>query len=253
MEQGRLFDPKKLNTSQFSTPEQRAPIQSASSRYMQERGMGDYTPVPSDRQADPVRGTSLFKAYKDAQDKPESDRIRNSYEALRKETKSQFDFMTRPEAEGGMGMSFESTDDDPYPSPQEMVDDVVTNKRIKVWGTRGSPDKHNYFTDDENDQFRAVHDVFGHAGVGGSFSRHGEEAAWESHRQMFSPEARPAMTSETRGQNSFLNFGGGGFPDQSGSLVELPEWAEETGKLPAAAPSKSRNKTRNLTRNLRLF
>ena len=251
MEQGQLFDPKKVNTSQFNTAAQRSTFQQGANRYMQEQGLGEYTPVPADRQVDPQRGRAQFEAYRDAQGKPESDRIRGSYEALRQETKQQFDFMTRPESKGGLGMQFESTDDDPYPDPQSMHDDVINNKRIKVWGTRGLPGGHNYFTDDENDQFRAVHDVFGHVGVGGSFSRNGEEGAWESHRQMFSEKARPAMTSETRGQNSFLNFGGGDFPDQSKgtSLVELPEWAEQPGRLPAAAP----NKSRAATRQLRLF
>jgi hypothetical protein len=75
--------------------------------------------------------------------------------------------------------------------------------------------------------FRAVHDVFGHAATGRGFDRHGEEAAWLSHIRMYSPAARPAVTTETRGQNSVLNFGSrpGTFPEQkvvtlpSGSLV----------------------------------
>ena len=113
---------------------------------------------------------------------------------------------------------------------------------------------HHFFTNEENDKFRAVHDTFGHAAIGRGFSRHGEEAAFLSHRQMFPPEAHAALTSETRGQNSFLNYGPtGDFPDQSPGtkLIGLPSWASATGKLKAPAP-KSRTGQRNYKQG-RLF
>jgi hypothetical protein len=59
-----------------------------------------------------------------------------------------------------------------------------------------------------NDVFRFVHDFFGHAKIGNSFGPIGEENAWKIHSVMYSPLARRAMTSETRGQNSFVNFSG---------------------------------------------
>lgn len=58
-----------------------------------------------------------------------------------------------------------------------------------------------------NDKFRAIHDLFGHAAEGYGFGPRGEENAWIKHSQMFSPEAQKAMTTETRGQNSWVNFG----------------------------------------------
>lgn len=51
-----------------------------------------------------------------------------------------------------------------------------------------------------------MHDAFGHGIRGNSFGALGEEVAWGSHAQMYSPLARIAMTSETRGQNSFVNY-----------------------------------------------
>jgi hypothetical protein len=84
---------------------------------------------------------------------------------------------------------------------------------------------HHIFSDQENDRFRAVHDVFGHAATGRGFSRHGEEAAFLSHRQMFSKRALPALASETRGQNSYLNYGPGGFPEQETKPIGLPPFA----------------------------
>ncbi len=35
----------------------------------------------------------------------------------------------------------------------------------------------------------------------------GEENAWLAHSQMFSPLAQKALTTETRGQNAWFNFG----------------------------------------------
>jgi hypothetical protein len=67
-----------------------------------------------------------------------------------------------------------------------------------------------------NDMFRIVHDVMGHGLVGSatpstkpehagtepwkgySFGQQGEEAAWRHHRQMYTPEARMAMTQEAQ-------------------------------------------------------
>jgi hypothetical protein len=58
-----------------------------------------------------------------------------------------------------------------------------------------------------NDVFRAVHDYFGHALYGNEFGPLGEEQAWRVHARMFSRAAVPALTTETRGQNCWVNFG----------------------------------------------
>jgi hypothetical protein len=71
-------------------------------------------------------------------------------------------------------------------------------------------DPHPLLSAEENDMFRAVHDFFGHAASGRGVAQNGEEAAWVSHSQMFSTEARKAMTTETRGQNSWSNTEGFG-------------------------------------------
>ena len=59
-----------------------------------------------------------------------------------------------------------------------------------------------------NEKFRAVHDYFGHLGpkTPNQFGPKGEENAWLAHRQMYSPLAEPAVTAETRGQNSYVNY-----------------------------------------------
>lgn len=138
-----------------------------------------------------------------------------AFKAMREETSRQFDFMTRPKIRGGLGISVGVTDHDPYvtqtgaPNSRAMMRDVHENRQIKVLST-ASTGEHPFFTNDQNDQFRAVHDFFGHAATGRNFDQHGEEAAWLSHSAMFSPLARRAMATETRGQNSVNNA----YPDR---------------------------------------
>lgn len=73
-----------------------------------------------------------------------------------------------------------------------------------------------------NDLFRAVHDVFGHATEGYQFGPRGEENAWRSHSAMYTWTARRAMTTETRGQNCWVNFGPH-MRDSQGRLLQPSE------------------------------
>jgi GNAT superfamily N-acetyltransferase len=91
-----------------------------------------------------------------------------------------------------------------------------------------------------NDLFRAVHDAFGHGLEGAGFRARGEENAWQAHVRLFTGSAVGAITSETRGQNSWLNFGPHGetnrnasvedtiFADQKSGL--MPEWTWTEGR-----------------------
>ena len=139
-----------------------------------------------------------------------------SFRAMREETGRQFDFLTKPQAKGGLGVTVGVTREDPYvtktgaPNSMAMMRDLHQNRNINVLST-GSTGGHPFFSNDENDQFRAVHDAFGHAGTGRNFTADGEESAWLSHSAMYSPLARQAMTVETRGQNSVNNA----YPDRA--------------------------------------
>lgn len=58
-----------------------------------------------------------------------------------------------------------------------------------------------------NDVLRVVHDYYAHGLSPTEFGAKGEEAAWKNHMKTIkSPWARWALTSETRGQNSWVNF-----------------------------------------------
>lgn len=197
-------------------------------------------------QRDPAHGHATFLAYREAMGKPEAPGIRASYEAMRQHVNLQYEHMTRPKEQGGMGFTHEVTRHDPYETPQQMAKDVG-QRRIKTWTSEPTP--HAFFTAEENDRFRAVHDVFGHAATGRGFSRHGEEAAYLAHRRMFPQAAQAALASETRGQNSYLNYSPqGGFPDQGTKLIGLPEWVSSAErKLPEAPRRIRRQGERQLT------
>jgi len=147
---------------------------------------------------------------------------RLAYESMAEQVEIQYRTMVERH---GMRVIFQ--EEDPYDTWGDMVQDIVENKTLRVYHT--SVDQaHPLLGVHMNDMFRAVHDYYGHYGAGNghpvSFSRHGEEAAWVRHSQMFAGTGRRAMTTETRGQNSAFIWINGGkvFPAQKAIL--LPDW-----------------------------
>lgn len=143
-----------------------------------------------------------------------------AYGKFRDETNEQYNFLTDT-----LGIKFEKAEGDPYRNVIEAARDVEENRRLKVLPTSATG-PHPYLSDEENDRFRFVHDIMGHIATGRDFDRHGEEAAFLSHASMYSPTARRALASETRGQNAFL-IKRGDFPEQKVAL--LPAWASSQG------------------------
>lgn len=130
------------------------------------------------------------------------DLLEQSYKQLEKETVQQFNSLP-------VRMSYHNGELN-YLDSNEMLRDILGHNHLTVY--RGG-DRHEFLNKvdpgtglNSNEQFRAVHDYFGHAIKGNPFGAKGEEIAWASHQQMFSPLARIAMTAETRGQNSFVNY-----------------------------------------------
>jgi hypothetical protein len=130
------------------------------------------------------------------------DLVAKSYQQLEKETVQQFRKLP-------LRLQFHSGEGNYLDSP-EAVRDMILHGNLTVY--KGG-DKHEFLHNidketglNSNEMFRAVHDAFGHGIRGNSFGALGEEVAWGSHAQMYSPLARIAMTSETRGQNSFVNY-----------------------------------------------
>jgi hypothetical protein len=126
-----------------------------------------------------------------------------SYLQLAKETQDQFYSLP-------VSLSYHRTGEGSYSSSKEMLKDVYGNKHLYVY-QGGDPHDFLNAVDPQtklntNEMFRAVHDFYGHAVHGNQFGAKGEEIAYGAHSQMFSPLARIAMASETRGQNSFVNY-----------------------------------------------
>lgn len=188
-------------------------LRQGAKQYVASRG-GTYQPPRPDLQNDPVRGLLRARAYDAA---PNLDApAQQSYGAFRRDLSDQWNHLTG-HGPAGMGVKVEVTPHDPYANPNEMRDDLAQNRRMKVFSTAATG-SHPILSDEENDRFRAVHDAYGHAAIGSSFSRNGEEQAYESHAQMFSPEALPALRSETRGQNASL-ISTGQFPEQKATAI----------------------------------
>ena len=97
-----------------------------------------------------------------------------------------------------------------YATPSSMFRDVLGEGNLNVF--RGG-DPHPYLSDVDpatgltpNEMFRASHDFIGHLARGSTFRPGGEEIAYATHAPTMSPLARLALLSETRGQNSLVNF-----------------------------------------------
>jgi hypothetical protein len=129
--------------------------------------------------------------------------VEAAYRQLAKETDAQFRRLP-------VSMSFHRAGEGNYSDSKDMLRDVYGNRHLYVF--QGG-DPHPFLNQvdpvtglNDNEKFRAVHDFFGHAIHGNQFGPKGEETAWLAHSQMYSPLARLAMSTETRGQNSVVNY-----------------------------------------------
>ena len=131
------------------------------------------------------------------------DLMEKAYRQMAKETDDQFKQLP-------YNFSYHRAGEGNYNGAKDMASDVHGNRHLYVY--QGG-DKHDFLHNvdpqtglNENEKFRAVHDLLGHAIYGNEFGPKGEEMAWAVHQQMYSPLARMAMTAETRGQNSVVNY-----------------------------------------------
>jgi len=131
------------------------------------------------------------------------DLMEKAYLQLSKETEQQFNSLP-------VSLSFHKGGEGQYASSNEMLQDIFGNKHLYVY-QGGNP--HDFLNKvdkrtglNSNEMFRATHDFYGHGVQGNQFGPKGEEVAFAVHGNMYSPLAKIAMTSETRGQNSFVNY-----------------------------------------------
>ena len=176
---------------------------------------GYYAPI------DEPRAREIAAIYESLPVFDEGQETQEAYAKLAGEIQQQWDY-----AINKMGVTFEPwvSEGQPYANSREMVRDVRDNKHL--WFFTGGelhpllkePDQNGLSI---NDKLRAIHDLFGHAAEDFQFGARGEENAWIKHSQMFSPVAQKALTTETRGQNSWVNFGPQNF-NEDGSKKNIP-------------------------------
>lgn len=221
--------------------------------YMQSAGM-KYDPPKAYIKVDPVKAKKIADAFDSMGNDPNDPATKASYAALATEVKAQWQAV---KASGLKIDWIQPGQADPYgKSLRQLAIDVGQNNHMWVFPTTGGfgsdnsvdVSKNPLLTDAGetisghkvcvNDMFRIVHDYFGHLKEGNGFRADGEDNAWRSHVAMFSKAAIPAMTSETRGQNSWVNFGPYGEANKKAGPADthyapqkiglMPEWTYQT-------------------------
>jgi hypothetical protein len=219
-------------------------IRAVADAYAQTKGIKLNHDLPK-AEVNADRSGKIAQAYHAMPHTPHDPNTKQAYHALINETADQFKHM----AASGLKVSpIKAGSANPYQTSKDMLNDVHANNHLWYYptdqgfgsGEQGSdhPMLQTVQTHQgpmvANDVFRIVHDYFGHAKEGNGFGPKGEEGAWQHHMQMYSPAAQQALTSETRGQNSWVNFGPHAdhnrqnphktiYADQKAGL--LPEWA----------------------------
>lgn len=215
--------------NEWYVPGPDAKIQDAAKAYMAKAGI-PYNPPTKYMKVDADHAAKIAQAFEDMKHDPDDPKVKASYDALAKELDAQWQALKatglkvewiKPDKDGNFT--------DPYAdSPRRAAMDVSLHNH---W--YGFPTDLGFGNGDEaskaaaktnpllretgetidgrkvvvNDVLRIVHDAFGHFKEGNGFRADGEDNAWRSHVAMFSDAAKPAMTSETRGQNSWVNYG----------------------------------------------
>lgn len=172
--------------------------------------------------ADMAKGNKVAVAFEGAGDHSHEPEVRAAFADFKAQNREMWDFATRPPAQGGLGISVTfsaNSKGDPYSTAEAQAEDLRANHHITIQSGLGGV--HSLLSTQEYDQFRAVHDIFGHAAVGGGFDRHGEYQAWLSHMTMYTGKGAAAMSSEYHGVNSAMWGGAPGTPG-TGQASLLP-------------------------------
>ena len=220
-------------------------IRDAAERYMAGK---PYAPPTTYVKLDKERAGRIADAFDAMPDAPDDPAVKASYAAMTRETLAQWQEV---KASGLKVDWIQPGQADPYASnPRAAAMDVAKNNHWWGYPTDlgyGSGDlasqANNPMLADSgeviggrkalvNDVFRVVHDYFGHFKEGNGFRAEGEDNAWRSHASMFSREALPAMTAETRGQNSWVNFGPYGETNRKASAGDTHYAPQKIGILP---------------------
>ena len=203
-------------------------------------------------QVDPDRAARIAEAYDAMPHAPDDPAVVEAYENLITQTLAQYEALTA----AGYKFWFFDPFSEYGSSPWNAMRDLRANKSLGVFPTddgfgtseadisgnpllvdtgiqwpSGGPDG-PLVRVTANDLFRAVHDAFGHGLEGAGFRARGEENAWQAHVRLFTGSAVGAITSETRGQNSWLNYGPHGESNRTAQVEDTVFADQKTGLMP---------------------
>jgi hypothetical protein len=237
-------------------------IVSVAERYAEANGIS-YERQKSYVALDEDRAKRIAQAYEDMENAPNDPKVKAAYKDLIRQLKSQYEALI----DDGYEFTFFDSETDPYDgNPWNAMRDLRNNKRMAVYGTYDGFGTEGITTIDSkenpllantglkwkdqngvehpvtaNDLFRAVHDAFGHGLEGAGFRAQGEENAWQAHAKLFTGPALGALTTETRGQNSWLNYGKYGEQNKTANVEDtifapnkiglMPDWTWEEGEV----------------------
>jgi hypothetical protein len=225
------------------------PARNVAAEYARSAGI-DYNPPKTYAKVDKARATRIADEYEKMVHAPNDPRVKESYDAMIKETLDQWEMIKKT---GLVVEPIPAGAKNPYAaSPRLAIIDVKDNNHLWFFPTNsgfggtesagvdisGNPLMNptgeilNGHTMLANDVFRIVHDYFGHIKEGVGFRADGEENAWRSHSAMYSDKARPAMTAETRGQNSWVNYGPFAEFNKTADADNTQYAPQKTGLLP---------------------
>jgi hypothetical protein len=246
--------PVKIGGDQFYVPGPIGKVKDVAESYMQGRVRSGSHPEPEIyHPIDKEHSANIAQAYEEMAHAPDDPAVKASYEAMIKETLDQYRHIRANHPE----LHIEPiVGEDPYAAnPRMAAMDVAHNNHLWFFPTEsgygtdvGNPAAVKQISDNpllrpsgetlngkpllNNDLFRVVHDYFGHLKEGYGFRGAGEDNAWRSHASMYSDLARPAMTSETRGQNSWVNYGPHGETNRSASGADTRYADQKVGLMP---------------------
>lgn len=207
-------------------------------------------------EVDPEFAARVADEYEAMEHNPNDPAVREAYENLIQQTVAQYEALV----DAGYKFYFidlESQEGQDYAaSPWNAMFDTRDNQVMGVFSTAEgfgtdadfSPDANPLLAETgfewplgpngemrpvyANDLFRAVHDAFGHGIEFAGFRARGEENAWQAHQRLFTGSAVAAITTETRGQNSWLNYGPNGEANRTASVEDTVFADQKTGLLP---------------------
>lgn len=206
-----------------------------------------YTPPTKYHPIDEDHSRAIARAFEEMPHTPDDPATKASYDALIKETQAQYNAIK------GTGLKIEPIHPDmpdPYAAnPRLAAKDVAENNHLWYFPTESgfgsgatSLEGHPMMRETgesigdkpllANDMFRIVHDYFGHLKEGHGFRAAGEDNAYRTHSAMYSDLARPAMTTETRGQNSWVNYGPHGETNRKASAADTVYADQKVGLMP---------------------